>query len=76
MLAFIGILLVFAAVLGGFLLERGNPWVLMQPAERLINCGSGIGIVLVANSRAVIRKMLRGFALVFRPQSHDSRGAC
>jgi len=43
MLAFLGILLVFAAVLGGFLLERGNPWVLMQPAEILIICGSGVG---------------------------------
>src|SRR5438067_496195 len=33
MLALPGILLVFAAVLGGFVLERGNLWVLMQPAE-------------------------------------------
>jgi chemotaxis protein MotA len=73
MLAFLGILLVFAAVLGGFLMERGNPWVLMQPAELLIICGSGIGIVLVANSPVVIRKMLRGIVLVFRPRSHGSR---
>src|SRR3954467_3897639 len=72
MLAFFGILLVFAAVLGGFLLERGNPWVLMQPAEILIICGSGLGIVLVANSPAVIRKMLRGIVLVFRPRIHGS----
>jgi chemotaxis protein MotA len=73
MLALVGILLVFTAVLGGFLLERGNPWVLMQPAELLIICGSGIGIVLVANSPAVIRKMLRGIGLVFRPRTHDSQ---
>ena len=73
MLALLGILLVFTAVLGGFLLERGNPWVLMQPAEMLIICGSGVGIVLVANSPAVIRKMLHGIGLVFRPRTHDSR---
>ena len=36
MLAIIGIVVVFVAVLGGFLLERGNPYVLMQPAELLI----------------------------------------
>ena len=73
MLALLGILFVFAAVLGGFLLERGNPWVLVQPAEILIICGSGLGIVLVANSPAVIRKMLRGIVLVFRPRTHTSQ---
>src|SRR5437868_4015087 len=72
MLALLGILLVFGAVLGGFLLERGNPWVLMQPAELLIICGSGLGIMLVSNSPALIRKMLRGIGLVFRPQPHTS----
>lgn len=72
MLAILGIVLVFAAVLGGFLLEHGNPWVLMQPAELLIICGAGFGIILVANSPAVIGKMLRGTALVFRPRTHSS----
>ena len=52
MLAILGILLVFAAVIGGFLMEQGNPWVLMQPAELLIICGAGAGIVLVSNSPA------------------------
>ena len=33
MLALIGIIMVFAAVVGGFVMEQGNPWVLMQPAE-------------------------------------------
>ena len=36
MLALLGIAAVFAAVLGGYLLEKGNPWVLLQPAELLI----------------------------------------
>jgi hypothetical protein len=36
MYALIGIAAVFAAVLGGFLLENGNPYVLFQPAELLI----------------------------------------
>ena len=43
MLAIAGILLVFAAVLGGFLIEKGNPYVLMQPAELLIIGGSALG---------------------------------
>ena len=73
MLAILGILLVFAAVIGGFLMERGNPWVLMQPAELLIICGAGAGIVLVSNSPAGIRKMLRGVLRVFHPRVHTSQ---
>jgi chemotaxis protein MotA len=67
MLALIGILLVFGAVIGGFLLERGNPYVLMQPAELLIICGSAAGIVLVSNSPASMRKMLAGIVSAFNP---------
>jgi chemotaxis protein MotA len=57
---------VFAAVLGGFVLERGNPYLLLQPAELLIVGGAAAGITLVANSPAVIRKMLEGIGQIFR----------
>lgn len=66
MLTLIGIALVFAAVFGGYLMERGNPYVLMQPAEILIIGGAAIGIVLVANPPSVIRKMARGVLAAFR----------
>jgi len=66
MLALIGIVLVFAAVFGGYTLERGNPYVLMQPAEMLIICGAAMGTVLVANPPAVIRKMASGLVATFR----------
>jgi chemotaxis protein MotA len=71
MLALLGVVLVFAAVLGGFLLEQGNPYVLMQPAEILIIGGAGVGIVLVANPWSVIRKMGRGAFQAFRPPVCD-----
>lgn len=67
MFALLGIVLVIAAVFGGYLLEKGNPWVLLQPAELLIIGGAGAGIVLVANSPAAIRKMLRGLREAFHP---------
>jgi len=65
--AFIGIFAVFAAVIGGFLLERGNLYVLLQPAELLIVGGAAAGIVVVANPPAVIRRMWRGARSAFRP---------
>jgi chemotaxis protein MotA len=70
MLPLVGIFLVFAAVLGGFLLERGNPWVLMQPAELLIIGGSACGITLVANPPRVILKIAHGIKTLFQPPPH------
>jgi chemotaxis protein MotA len=67
MLVFIGIVLVFAAVFGGFIVEKGNPWVLMQPAELLIIGGSAAGIILVSNPPRVIGKMARDILLALRP---------
>jgi chemotaxis protein MotA len=70
MIALIGIGLVLIAVFGGYLLEQGNPWVLLQPAEFLIVGGAALGIVLVANRPKVIRKMARGVAAVFSKPRH------
>jgi chemotaxis protein MotA len=70
MIVLAGIGLVFIAVLGGFLLERGNPWVLFQPAELLIVGGAAAGITLVANPPAVIRKMWHGAAATLRRPAH------
>ena len=73
MYALIGIATVFAAVMGGFLLEKGNPWVLFQPAELLIVGGAAAGIVMVANPPSVMRKMLRGAISAFRPPPRNSQ---
>jgi chemotaxis protein MotA len=70
MIALAGIIAVFAAVLGGFLLEHGDAFVLLQPAELLIVGGAAFGIVLVANPTAVIRKMGRGVRAAFGPEPH------
>ena len=71
MFTIIGIAVVFTAVLGGFLLERGNPYLLLQPAELLIVGGAAAGITLVANPPAVIRKMIEGIGQIFRPALHS-----
>ena len=43
MFAIIGIVLVFGAVIGGFLMEKGHMAVLVQPAELLIIAGAATG---------------------------------
>ena len=70
MIVLVGIGLVFAAVFGGYLLEKGNPWVLLQPAELVIVVGAALGIVLVANRPKVIRKMALGIRAIFSRPRH------
>ena len=49
MISLIGILIVFGAIVGGYLMEHGKLLVLVQPAELLIIFGSAIGTVIIAN---------------------------
>jgi chemotaxis protein MotA len=66
MFAIIGILVVFGAVVGGYLLEHGNIKVLLQPAELLIIGGAGAGTVLVANPLYILKKIAAGIVAVFK----------
>src|SRR5215469_4694111 len=65
MFAIIGILVVFGAIVGGYLMEHGNIRVLLQPAELLIIGGAGIGTVLVANPLHILKKIAGGIPGVF-----------
>lgn len=60
MFAIIGIIVVFAAVLGGFLMEKGHIAVLLQPAELLIIAGAAMGTMMVANPLHILKGILTG----------------
>jgi len=70
MFVIIGILVVFAAVVGGYLLEDGHLAVLVQPAELIIIGGAALGAILIANPPAAIVKMAKGIVSVFTPQKY------
>lgn len=65
MFVIIGILVVFGAVVGGYLMEHGNLRVLLQPAELLIIGGAGVGTVLVANPLHILKKIVGGIGGAF-----------
>jgi len=65
MFAIIGILVVFGAVVGGYLMEKGQLLVLMQPAELVIIGGASVGTVLIANPPRILRRILQGLAGAF-----------
>lgn len=60
MFAIVGILVVFGAVLGGFLMEKGHMAVLIQPAELLIIAGAATGTLLVANPVHILKAIAGG----------------
>jgi chemotaxis protein MotA len=58
MFAIIGIVVVFGAIIGGFLMEHGPLKVLIQPAELVTIGGAAIGTVLVANPLHIIKGII------------------
>jgi chemotaxis protein MotA len=60
MFAIIGIFLVFAAIISGFLMEKGQIAVLIQPAELIIIAGAALGTLLVANPLRLLKAIFAG----------------
>jgi chemotaxis protein MotA len=65
MFAIIGIVVVFGAIVAGYLMEHGNLKVLMQPAELIIIGGAAIGTALIGNPLHILTKMASGILGVF-----------
>ena len=55
MISIVGIVIVFGAVIGGFLMEKGQLAVLIQPAEVVTIVGAAIGTLIVANPIHVLK---------------------
>ncbi|QOY88835.1 flagellar motor stator protein MotA [Paludibaculum fermentans] len=60
MLVIAGVLVVIGAIIGGYLMEKGNLLVLMQPAELLIIGGAALGTLLIANPPHIMMAILKG----------------
>jgi chemotaxis protein MotA len=73
MFAIIGIVIVFVAVIGGFLMEKGHIAVLVQPAEFLILVGAAAGTLLVANPMHIIKGVIAGLLGVLKGSKFDKK---
>lgn len=65
MFVIIGIVVVFGCIVAGYLMEKGNLKVLIQPAELIIIGGAAIGTVLIANPLHILKSLVGGLAGVF-----------
>lgn len=59
MFALIGIVIVIGAIVGGYLMEKGNMAVLLQPAELIIIGGAALGTLLIANPIYILTGMMK-----------------
>jgi chemotaxis protein MotA len=72
MFPIIGILVVLGCIAGGYLMEKGNMLVLMQPAELLIIGGAAIGTVLIGNPLYVLKAIIGGVLQVFKGSRYSA----
>jgi chemotaxis protein MotA len=73
MFSVIGILVVFGAIIGGFLMEKGSLLVLVQPAELVIIGGAAVGTVLVGNPPYILKQLLGGVMGAFGGSKFSQR---
>jgi chemotaxis protein MotA len=71
MFAIIGIVIVFGAVIGGYLMEHGHLAVLMQPAELVIIFGAAVGTVFIGNPLNVIIGIGKGLGGAFAGSKYN-----
>ena len=64
MFSIIGIVLVFGAIIAGFLMEHGKLMVLVQPAELVIIGGAALGTLLVANPLPLVVQVFKSILSV------------
>ncbi|HVW83469.1 MAG TPA: motility-associated protein, partial [Bryobacteraceae bacterium] len=64
MFAIIGIVIVFGAIVGGFLMEKGQILVLLQPAELVIIGGAAIGTLLIGNPLGLVIRIFSSLLAV------------
>jgi chemotaxis protein MotA len=67
MFTVIGIVIVFGAVIGGYLMEHGNLKVLFQPAELVIIGGAAFGTLFIANPLPVVIAIFKACLSPFLP---------
>jgi chemotaxis protein MotA len=73
MFAIIGIVVVIASIVGGYLMEKGNLLVLMQPSELLIIGGAGLGTLLIANPLPILKGIVSNLLLVLKGSPYGEK---
>jgi chemotaxis protein MotA len=69
MLVIIGLVIVFASIVGGYSLVDGPVHMLLQPAELIIIAGAATGAFIISGTGYVLKLALKGFGKVLGGKS-------
>jgi chemotaxis protein MotA len=70
MFTIIGVVIVFAAILMGYIMEKGKIGVLIQPAEWVILFGAGAGSFIGANGMANVQATIKAVMGLMKPDPY------
>ncbi|MEM5787990.1 MAG: flagellar motor stator protein MotA [Syntrophobacteraceae bacterium] len=71
MLVLIGIFIVFASVIGGYMMAQGNLSILFQPAELVIIFGAALGGFVISSPMKVIKAVKGGLLRMFKSKVYS-----
>jgi chemotaxis protein MotA len=69
----IGITIIFASVIGGYIAQGGHLIVLLQPFEALIIIGAAFGAFIIGNTGPVLKQSMKVFGTLFRGPHYDKK---
>lgn len=73
MFAIIGIVVVFGAVIGGFMLSHGQLPVLWQPNEFIVIFGAALGTLLIANPLNIVIGVFKGMIGILKGSPYNKK---
>src|SRR5271165_2138386 len=73
MFSLIGIAVVIGAILAGYLMEKGNLLVLLQPAELVIIGGAAVGTLLIANPIHILKRIASGLMMILKGSPYTKK---
>ena len=68
----IGIIVVFASVLGGYVLSHGKIGALIQPFEVMIIGGAALGAFVINNQPKVLKATMKGLGGIFKGSKYTN----
>ncbi len=73
MFVIIGLVVVFGAVIGGYVMHHGELAVLIQPNEFVILGGAAVGTLIIANPPAVLKGVLSQTLGLLKPNPYGAK---
>lgn len=73
MFPLVGVLVVLGAIAGGYLMEKGNLLVLMQPSELIIIGGAALGTILIGNPLHVLKAIVGDLLQAFKGSRYSAQ---